>query len=117
MLQNLAHSLPDPRSLPERIRDHAAAHGYGLVMTSDTGVGIYKRSDGSRAFTFNSNQPQWLNTTAWAEMLMAMLEYQAQKDKNGAYWSNSVIPSPRDPESVFHDVHGSRTKPNQGLAR
>lgn len=122
MISSFGHSLPDPRPLPDQIQDYLLAHAYTVTMT-DT-VGLAKRPDGSRAFTFNMKKPTFLPDIDWPAMLMTQIQYQLHKDKSGEHWSHSVIEIGR---AHAHEGAGlsremyppemTRTKPNQGLSR
>lgn len=98
MLQNLGHSLPDPRPLAEQIEELITQHHYTVDFA--TNVGLARRPDGSRAFTFSMVKPQFLPDLDWPAMLMTQLRYQIHKDESGQHFVNSVISIPRSDQTA-----------------
>jgi hypothetical protein len=98
MLESLGHSLPDPRPLAEQIEELITQHHYTVDFA--TNVGLARRPDGSRAFTFSMVKPQFLPEFDWPAMLMTQLRYQLHKDRSGQFFTNSVIPIPRPEQAI-----------------
>lgn len=118
MLQSLGHSLPDPRPLADQIRDYLAAHQYTLTLAEK--VGLARRPDGSRAFTFSMVKPQFLQAEDWPTMLLTQIRYQIHKDKSGQYFADIVHPLDPPGSQMLADVGPEsriRVHRNTGLER